>query len=44
MRQRYTKADTARLQSYIADLKAQIAALTGVNDGTIRRRGLVVDL
>ncbi|HZF19491.1 MAG TPA: gpW family head-tail joining protein [Burkholderiales bacterium] len=43
MRVAYTKADTARLQSYIDSLRAQIAAAGGTVSG-LRRRALMVDL
>lgn len=43
MRARYTRADAGELDSYIADLKARIAALGGSVTGE-RRRALEVDL
>jgi len=43
MRVSYTKADIGALDSYIADLKAQIAAVGGTVDG-LRRRAMQVDL
>lgn len=39
----YTRAESAKLKSYIDELKGQIA-LAGGSVGGLRRRGLVVDL
>jgi septal ring factor EnvC (AmiA/AmiB activator) len=43
MRMKYTQATMEKLAAYIADLRAQIAALGGTLTGQ-RRRALMVDL
>ena len=43
MRVTYTRAEAARLDAYIASLRAEIASLGGTVSGE-RRRGLTVDL
>jgi len=43
MRSKYSEAESGALLAYIADLKAQIAALGGTVTGA-RRRAFIVDL